>query len=51
MKIISIDIHAKKDSLVFDGEQLLAYNVADLRSYVKSIKIGKEQVVVILNAP
>ena len=51
MEIISIDVHAKKDSLVFDGEQIRNYNVADLRSYVKSIKAGKEQVIIIVNAP
>ncbi len=50
MKIVSLDIHATKNSNVYDG-QLHSLDITGLRDYLNQLTIGSEKIVLILNAP
>lgn len=51
MEIISIDLHARKNSNVFDGSTLYSFSAEALRRYVDQLKTSKEEVILLLNAP
>ncbi|MGB3798558.1 MAG: hypothetical protein WA952_02015 [Lewinella sp.] len=50
MKIVSLDIHATKNSNVYDG-RLHSFDITELRTYLKQLVAASENVVLILNAP
>ncbi len=50
MKLISIDVHAQKQSNVYDG-RLRALTVPELRAYLNRLRESGDEATIILNAP